>query len=535
MRSVMNHDFGRVPSIDTPRSSFDRSCGYKTTFDAGYLVPVFWDEALPGDTMSINPTFVARLNTPIHPIMDNMFLDVQWFSVPVRQLWSNFRKFMGEQVDPGDSIDYTIPQQVATASTGYANQTLQDYLGLPTQVPDYTHSALPLRAYNHIYNEWYRDQNLIDSAVVDTDDGPDTVTDYTLRRRGKRADYFTAALPWLQKGESVELPLGTTAPVTGIGVLTGTFPNTATSMIETSGSTTYADYKYINFAGGNDYSVGIEEDPDNAGFPNIRADLSAATAATINEIRQAFQIQKLLERDARAGTRYAEIVRSHFGVTFQDVSYRPEFLGGSSTPITITSIPQTSATDGTTPQGNLAAYGTAQMSRGGFTKSFTEHCIVMGILSVRADLTYQQGLHRSWSRLTRYDFYWPALAHIGEQAVLTQELYCQDPATDTGSTGTPDNERVFGYQERWAEYRYKPSLITGKMRSNDAATLDAWHLSQEFDSTPELDQTFIEENPPIDRVVAVTSEPAFNLDCYFQFQHARPMPIYSVPGLVDHF
>jgi hypothetical protein len=513
MKSVMSHQFSQAPTADIPRSSFNRSHGYKTTFDAGYLIPVYVDEALPGDTITMNPTMFARLNTPIYPIMDNMFLDVHFFSVPVRQIWDNFRKFTGEQANPSDSTDYTVPVCTATATTGYSNQSLQDYMGLPTQVPDYEHSALFTRAYNHIYNEWFRDQNLVDSAVVDTDDGPDSPSDYVLRKRGKRHDYFTSSLPWLQKGDAVDLPLGSSAPITTdadwqdkIGVISTTQSNNLVALYD----------KAPDIALGSGTVASTD---------GLYADLSIATAATINQLRQAFQIQKLLERDARSGTRYSEIVKAHFGVSFMDVTYRPEFLGGTSTPINVTSVPQTSET-GTTPQGTLAAFGTATLQGGGFTKSFTEHCIVMGIASVRADLTYQQGLNRMFSRSTRYDFYWPALAHIGEQSVLNKEIYLDGSAND---------EAVFGYQERWAEYRYKPSLITGKLRSNDALTLDAWHLSQEFGSLPALNQTFIEETPPMDRVVAVTTEPDFLMDCYFNLQCARPMPLYSVPGLIDHF
>jgi hypothetical protein len=523
MKSVMSHQFSQAPTADIPRSSFNRSHGYKTTFNAGNLVPVFLDEALPGDTLTLNPTMFARLNTPIYPLMDNLFLDIHFFSVPIRQIWHNFRKFCGEQADPGDSTDYTVPVNNAPATTGYLNQSVQDYFGLPTQVTNYEHSALPLRAYFHIYNEWYRDQNLVNEITFSTGDGPDTFANVWPRRRGKRHDYFTSCLPWLQKGDAVALPLGEKA-----------YLNTdLTTAGQEVGIQKSVDSTYVKLWADNTNNLELTSNASTQAS-TMYADLSTATASTVNQLRQAFQIQKLLERDARSGTRYAEIVKAHFGVNFMDVTYRPEFLGGTSTPININTVPQTSET-GTTPQGTLAAFGTATLNGGGFTKSFTEHCIVMGIASVRADLTYQQGLDRMWSRQTRYDFYWPALAHIGEQSVLTQELYCQDPAVDTGSTGTPDNERVFGYQERWAEYRYKPSKITGKLRSNDALSLDSWHLSQEFSSTPELNETFIQEDPPMDRVVAVTTEPDFLMDCYFNYQCARPIPLYSVPGLIDHF
>lgn len=526
MKSVMVHNFQQTPSADIPRSSFNLSHGYKTTFDAGLLIPVFCQEALPGDTFTVNPTLFARLNTPIYPLMDNIFLDIHFFSVPLRQIWQNFRKFCGEQANPGDSTDYSVPITVAPAATGYLNQSVQDYLGLPTYVTNYEHSALPMRAYRHIYNEWYRDQNLINSVGLATGDGPDVIGSIAPYRRGKRADYFTSCLPWLQKGDSVLLPLGEKAFVThdlgGANLnVTVKAPNIGPANYYLQSDGTYVESDTTASV------ISISE-------RQLYADLSGATAATVNQLRQAFQIQKLLERDARSGTRYAEIVRSHFGVDFLDVTYRPEFLGGTSTPVSINAVPQTSETGGT-PQGGLAAYGVVTSRGGGFTKSFTEHCLVLGIVSVRADLTYQQGLNRMFTRQTRYDFYWPALAHIGEQAVPNIELYCQDPSVDTGATGTPDNERIFGYQERWAEYRYKQSLITGKLRSNDPVSLDAWHLSQEFGSLPQLNQSFIQEDPPFDRVVAIPSEPDFVMDCYFNFQAARPMPLYSVPGLIDHF
>lgn len=521
MKSVMQHMFSQVPKANIPRSSFNRSCGLKTTFDSGYLVPIFVDEALPGDTFNMNMTGFARLTTPIHPFMDNLHMDTFFFAVPIRLIWSNFQKFNGEQDNPGDSTDYLVPTMTSTTGTGYANQSLHDYFGIPTQVPDLEHSSLWHRAYNLIYREWFRDENLIDSPVVDKDDGPDDPADYVLRRRGKRHDYFTSCLPWPQKGDSVDLPLGTQAPVYRE---TSAAASWQAYRAGTETASTGTNLQINSGTGGlTDGTYGVTLAPNGG----LYANLEEATAATINQLRQAFQLQRLFERDARGGTRYTEIIRSHFGVISPDQRLqRPEYLGGGTSRININPVAQTSSTDGTSPQGNLAAYGVGAFNGHGFTKSFTEHCVIIGLVSVRADLTYQQGLDRMFSRSTRYDFYWPALAHIGEQAVLNKEIYADASAND---------DLVFGYQERYAEYRYKPSKITGKFRSNDAQSLDSWHLAQDFGSLPVLNQSFIEETPPIDRVVVVDTEPEFMFDSYFSLRCARPMPVYSVPGLIDHF
>lgn len=537
-RSVNVHNFAMVPRAEIPRSSFDIQKTHKTTFDAGWLVPVYCDEVLPGDTFRVSMTAFARLSTPLFPIMDNMHLDSFFFFVPNRLVWDNWKRFNGEQNNPGDSTSFLVPE-ITSPPGGYAVNSLQDYMGLPTAgqitgANTFKHSTLFNRAYNLIWNEWFRDENLQNSRPVPKGDGPDTLADYTLQRRGKRHDYFTACLPWPQKGPSVNLPLGTTAPVrTGSPhAILGAQP--AMRLVLDNGSGPPGSNVNIMGTATSGALQTATGTPTGGGvglYPsNLYADLSQATAATINQIRQSFQIQKLLERDARGGTRYTEIVRAHFGVVSPDARLqRPEYLGGGSTPVNINPIAQTSATDTGTPLGELGAMGTALARGHGFTQSFTEHGMIIGLVSVRADLTYQQGLRKMWSRRTRFDFYWPAFAMLGEQAVLNKEIYTQ---------GLPADEEVFGYQERWAEYRYNPSQITGLFRSTAAGTIDPWHLAQRFTSLPVLGGAFIQDTPPVERIVAVGAEAngqQFIFDAFFSNRAARPLPMYSVPGLIDHF
>lgn len=530
--STSGEHFSQVPKANIERSTFDRTHAHKTTFDAGYLIPVLVDEALPGDTFNVDLTAFARMATPIFPIMDNAKMDIHFFAVPNRLLWNNWEKFNGSQDNPSDSTDYTVP----TITDRTINpQTLTDYFGIPqpdlsNNDNDVTFNALHHRAYNLIWNEWYRDQNLQDSVVINKGDGPDKPGDYTLLKRGKRHDYFTSCLPWPQKGEAIPLPGTFDGSITNYVVknenpITYRRGNSQSSVNFGAEAGTKPAYFETTTPGGGNTFVPVYH-TDEFGF-NVNSTFEGTDTATINDLRRAFQLQKMAERDARGGTRYTEIIKAHFNVTSPDSRLqRPEYLGGSSQELAVSAIQQTSSTDTTSPQGHLAAQGTITSNNNRFNKSFTEHCVIIGLLSVTADLTYQRALNRMWSRKTRFDYFWPALAHIGEQAVLNKEIY---------SDGTSDDDKVFGYQERYAEYRYKPSLITGKFRSSVAGNLDSWHLSQNFTKLPTLSAEFIAEDPPFDRVIAVPTEPHFILDTYIKMRCTRPMPVYGIPGMMDRF
>lgn len=545
MNRNSEYNFAQNPQVGVSRSRFQRNNDNKTTFNTGDLIPIYLDEVLPGDTHQVDVACVMRMATPIFPVMDNAYCDFYFFFVPNRLLWEHWKEFMGENKETAwtPKTEYSVPQ-VTAPTGGWAEGTLADYLGLPTKVEGISVSALPGRAYGLIYNEWFRNQNVTQPTLVEVTDATTTGKNdgsatndsaITLAKPLKAAkvfDYYTGALPEPQKGEPITIPLTGPAKVKMYESkdLTEPFKKSINFLGNTS---EYTSAMYNSGYVGGDYKnsvtvvSGKDEDSSGSATAYLGADLSSVTAATINQLRQAFQIQKLLEKDARGGTRYREVLREHFGVISPDSRMQiPEYLGGYRLPINVSQVIQTSSSDDTSPLGNTAALSVTTMNKPMFTKSFTEHGLIMGLAVVRTDQTYQQGIERMWSRKGRYDYYWPVLANIGEQAILNKEIYAQ---------GNTKDEEAFGYQEAWADYRYKPSKVTGLFRSNAAQSLDAWHYAQDYDALPTLSTAWMEQtDAEMKRTLAVQNQPDFIADFYFMNKTTRCMPVYSIPGLIDH-
>lgn len=547
-RNTESH-FSLAPHVDISRSRFDRSASLKTSFNAGDVVPFFLDEVLPGDTFSVDTSKVVRMQTLLTPMMDNVYLDTYYFFVPNRLVWDHWKEFCGENTESAwiPATEYTMPQITSPADKGWDVGTLADYFGIPTGVAGLSVSALPFRAYALIMNEWFRDQNLQDPLVVPTDDstvaGVNTGTTVTDVAKGgkpfiasKYHDYFTSALPSPQKGPDVLIPAATAGeyPVVtrDATAVTGSVPDLR--WVYTSGTTPVLTNTGLGTDGSGSYTGAHSQGATDPNHPLVPANLfalaSGGLGATINQLRLAFQIQKFYEQQARGGSRYTEVVRSFFGVTSPDARLqRPEYLGGNRVPINVNQIVQQSGTESSgTPQGTVVGQSLTTDKHSDFTKSFTEHGLIIGVMVARYDHTYQQGLNRLWSRKDKFDFYWPVFANIGEQAIKNKEIFAQ---------GNDKDNEVFGYQEAWAEYRYKPNMVTGEMRSAYAQSLDVWHLADDYKQLPILSDAWIKEDKSnLDRVLAVASSVSnqFFADIYVKNYCTRPMPMYSVPGLIDH-
>lgn len=557
-RNVESHFALNPTRIDMSRSTFDRSASVKTSFNVGDIVPFFLEEVLPGDTFDVRTSKVVRMQTLLTPMMDNVYLDSYYFFVPNRLVWKHWKEFNGENTESAwlPQTEYSVPQITSPAS-GWSVGTIADYFGLPTGIENLSVSALPFRAYALVMNEWFRDQNLQDPLVVPVDDatvaGVNTGNFVTDCAKGgkpyiasKYHDYFTSCLPSPQKGPDVTLKVASQGDLPVVAkaddVPTELWTiNTPVKVRDIStginGHVSFHTFDGNMLLGNNSYklaaySSGNPSGPVSAGYSNLWAINSGnAIVATINQLRMAFQIQKLYERDARGGTRYIEVLKSHFGVTSPDARLqRPEYLGGNRVPINVNQVIQQSGTGAgaDTPQGTVVGMSQTTDSNHDFIKSFTEHGYIIGVMVARYDHTYQQGIERHWSRKTRFDYYWPVFANIGEQAVLNKEIYAQ---------GTVKDDEVFGYQEAWSDYRYKPNRVTGEMRSAYQQSLDVWHLADDYNSLPSLSDSWIREDKnTVDRVLAVKSSVSNQLfaDIFVQNRATRPMPMYSIPGLIDH-
>lgn len=537
MKSSSQHSFAVAPTVEIPRSSFRRNMTYKTTFNAGDLNCVFLDEVLPGDSFNLRLTSFARLLSPLkYPIMDNLYMDFQFFFVPVRLVYADYEKFFGSSKGLEGNWEYDdshlMPSMTAPAG-GFLVGSLADQFGLPTGVAGIKVNSLPFRCYNQIINDWYRPSTYeLEPCFMDPTAPSDDISKYPLQKRLKRPDYFSAALIAPQRGPGVDLPLGQTAPVRGngsalqlsdgahrynIGQFESLAMSTSTTRTETIGAPITSGEDQLGRA------LGFTTDPR---FTGLVADLSSATAVSINSMRQAFQLQRALERDQRGGVRYVSQLLAHFGVKSPDARLqRSEYLGGGSVPINVHTVANTNGASDST-QASLAAYAVAGNNSVGFVKSFVEHGYILGLCSVRADLTYQQGIPRMFDRFARFDFYYPVFSHLGEQTIKNKEIFAQ---------GKPVDEDVFGYQERFAEYRYGVNKITGQLRSTYAQTLDSWHLAQKFNNLPVLNEEFLQENVPVSRVKAVVDGPDFLYDSLISLNCVRPMPLFGVPGMADHF